>query len=211
MKKNNLVITLKDYERIFQVIHSVHQDINQESKYPSCMFYNVAGCLILNRFYNKEAAPMMGFAIFNLDNIAEIGLCFGHRDNDYLSSSPKGFHCWIEVDGYFLDFTAPLYDKYLERAGLHHPLPKKMFQKKLDSMTKELNRNGDFYTVPNIELTQEQLDKIQEETLTSDGFDICLKWFKKPPKKIGNKMLTINELGIPMPINLIDIKLSGAW
>ncbi len=206
-KKDKLIITIEDYERIFQVIHSVFLDIDK-SKVPSCQFYNSAAAIILKKFYNIEALPIMGFATFYFDNVLDIGLYLGHMN---WQSSINAFHCWVHTKNYFLDFTAPLYREYLEKAGSKYPLPRKMFQKKIEQMSLELEETGDFYAEPNLELTQSQLKKVLDNPLVSDAFDICLNWFKKPPQIIEPIFPTADQFGNVININLTDIKLSEAW
>lgn len=63
MKEDKPVITMNDYQRIFQIIHSVYQKMDSSGAV-CCQFYNVVGAFILNEVYKKQATPVMGAACF---------------------------------------------------------------------------------------------------------------------------------------------------
>lgn len=46
MKSSGLAITIPEYNRIFQVVHSVCSTLNDSSK-ASCLFYNTVGAYLL--------------------------------------------------------------------------------------------------------------------------------------------------------------------
>lgn len=150
MRKNKPIITMREYQRIFQVIHSVYQQIDNSGAV-CCQFYNVAGAFILNEVYEKKAMPVMGAACFKFQAPSPVNLYFAHINGKTVSSSEEAFHCWIQTeDGYLLDFTAPLYREYTEQAGKKCLIPRKMFQKKLTRMSisyHELQREGDCLTM----------------------------------------------------------------
>jgi hypothetical protein len=214
MKQDNPVITLSDYQQIFRVIHSVYQKIDDSGSI-CCQFYNVAGALILNEVYKKKATPVLGAACFKLQASSAINLCFAHFNGRDVSSAEDAFHCWIQTEeGYLVDFTSPLFREYTEQAGNKCLIPRKMFQKNLTRMSAsfdELQEEGDFFVQPNIELTQSLLTESSEYYKDSDFLNLCLHWFKKPPRKINSKLSTINENGELVILNLDTKKILGQW
>jgi hypothetical protein len=89
-----------------------------------------------------------------------------------------------------------------------------MFQKKLEKMCSspyDLQQEGDFYVKPNVELTQSRLMESLEYHNDSNLLNICLHWFKKPPRKMDLKLSALNEMGRIVTINLNTIKISGEW
>lgn len=214
MKEDKPIITINDYQSIFQVIHSVYKKIDNSGAI-CCQFYNVAGAFILNEAYKKKARPVMGAACFKLHSTSPVNLYFAHLNGKVVSSSEDAFHCWIQTeDSYLLDFTAPLFREYTEQAGNKCLIPRKMFQKKLKLMSAsyhELQQEGDFYIQPNSELTQSRLSESLEHHNNSDLLNLCLHWFKKPPRKIDLTLQTMNEIDEIEVIHLQAIKISGKW
>lgn len=214
MKSDHSILTMNDCQRIFQVIHSVYQTVDNSGAV-CCQFYNVAAAFILKEVYKKEVMPVMGAACFKFYSPLPVNLYFAHINGKNVSSSEEAFHCWIETeDGYVLDFTAPLYREYTKQAGNKCLIPRKMFQKKLELMSAsyhELDQEGDFYVKPNLELTQSRLIECTECHNNPDLLNLCLHWFKKAPHKIDSKLLTINEMGKGVIINLNKIKILGKW
>jgi len=214
MKRDKPIITIYEYQRIFQVVHSVYQKIDNSGSV-CCQFYNVAGAFILNEVYNKKVTLMMGAACFKFHAPLSINLYFAHINGKTVSSSEEAFHCWIQTeDGYLLDFTAPLYREYTEQAGKKCLIPRKMFQKKLTLMAAsyhELQQEGDFYVQANSELTASRLLESVEHHKNENLLNLCLHWFKKPPRKIDLTMTVMNQMGKIETINLNTIKISGKW
>jgi hypothetical protein len=180
-----------------------------------CQFYNVAGALILSEVYKKKAKPVVGAACFKVQASAAINLCFAHFNGRNVSSTEDAFHCWIQTeDGYLVDFTAPLFREYTEQAGNKCLIPRKMFLKKLTLMSAsvdELQEEGDFYVQPNIKLTQSLLTESLEYYKDSEFLNLCLRWFKKPPKKINSKLPVMDENGEVVILNLDMKKILGQW
>lgn len=75
----------------------------------------------------------------------------------------------------------------------------------------ELIKEGDFYLEPNVALTQELLGRFSESMAASDLANICMHWFKKPPKQIKKSFQMINDLRELTDIELTTLSVTGVW
>ncbi len=155
----------------------------------------------------------MGGAFFYLHKPTHSVLSLG-KVNKEEASAADAFHCWIEAGGYAIDFTAPNYKETLDGAGNKQPIPRKMFQKPLNQMVSALDdfkREGDFFLVPNPELTAYLLKKFFAKPAGTDLMNVCFHWFKKPPAKTDLSMSIIDDLGKIKSMTLPSMYVSTAW
>lgn len=215
MATNRLAITLPEYDRIFRVVYSVSRSVDGTPG-ASCLFYNTIGALLLEKSLGLRAKPVMGAAVVRVHDASNTVLTFAQINDgsDALSSSEKKFHCWVETDRHIIDFTAPLYTESLSMAGSVQQLPRKMFQKLKTDMAPShlgLHAEGEFFMLPNPTLTAHFLRKALQSPATGDLANVCLTWFKRPPKPMRNSITMINDLGELTTIREIDLGISGAW
>ena len=214
MKKKKPVITMRDYSRIFRVVHSVSNSVgNMPGK--ACLFYNIVGAELLERNFKKKAQPIMGAAFVRLHDPSDtmVSYCSSLEEGEY-ASDRNAFHCWVQCENYAIDFTSPVYQESLSGVGCSHTIPRKRFQKHFSRMSKshlELLKEGDFYLHPNINLTSELLFDFSSSFAATDLASICLKWFERAPKKMLPELSMINDLQEITKIKLSKMKLSGAW
>jgi hypothetical protein len=213
MKKRH-AITLPEYERAFRIIHSVSRSLDDRPG-ASCLFYNTVGALLLEESLGIRALPVVGAAFFRLDDYLGTGLSFAKiNDDGTCEGTEEHFHCWIETENHIIDFTAPVYREYLEKAGVKVDIPRKMFQKQKLEMSpsqQELRRSGDYFVVPNRHLSAVSLKKAQQSPAVGDLARVCLEWFKRPPKSIPNSLVIMNDLGEKTNIQLTKLAIVGAW
>jgi hypothetical protein len=207
-------VSLPDYQRIFRVLKSVFDGAGVNTAYPS-IFFSVAGAHLIEQFYKKRCQPVAGVAFYKVDDSAETMLTFADREaaNEVLSST-KGFHCWAFCEGYIIDFMAPLFRESLQANGVAGNCSRKMFQKSLPSMADSpllMRAPGDFYLLPNVELTRQILEEFLSKEENTHAVKTCAHWYKKPPKAIPRyvSMQSIDETDKPMTLS--DMSLTGAW
>ncbi len=206
------LITLKDYETVFRILYSVSASVGNTAG-KACLFYNVIGARMLNEHLKVEARPVVGSAFFLVHDQSNTVLSYSQIGADGPFSSPEAFHCWIECEGYVIDFTAPVFRESLSEVGQQLQIPRKMFQRPLSKMAKswtELNSAGDFWLTPNVELTAIALRRFLEKPAPSDLANVCLHWFKKN-SKTPESLSMINDLGEITEMKLANIRLSEAW
>lgn len=214
MKNGGLAITIPEYNRIFQVVHSVCSTLNDSSK-ASCLFYNTVGTYLLEQSLGVRARTKMGAAFFRVDDATETVLFFAERGEDGVCTSTRnGFHCWVETEDHIIDFTAPVYRRYLADIGSDIQLPRKMFQKSKGSMASSYNSlatEGDYYVEPNPELTLELMSIGMGNAAVGDLANACLQWFKRPPKKMRSTLPLMDDRGGLTEIKLTGLSAVGAW
>lgn len=214
MKKKKPPITMRDYLRIFRVVHSVSNSIgNIPGK--SCLFYNIVGAVLLERYFKKNAQPVMGAALVRVHDPSStvVGYYKKSAEDGYISDR-NTFHCWVQCKDYAIDFTSPVYHESFSKIGCSHSIPRKMFQKHMSRMSKspsELMKEGDFYLQPNINLTNDLLVDFSSSFAATDLANICIEWFQRAPKKILPELSMINDLGEVTKMKLNNMKLSGMW
>ena len=210
----NFAITLSEYDRIFRVVHSVSEGLDDRVG-ASCLFYNTIGALLIENSLKVKAWPVMGAAFFRVNDATDTVLSFSAFDeNDICISNPDAFHCWVETQDHVIDFTAPVYQKYFDKMGMGVKLPNKMFQKKKTTMSpswRELYKEGDYFIQEDRPLTTSLRLKALETPAISDLANVCLYWFKRPPKKISESMSIMNDLGEVVEVNLATLPIIGSW
>ena len=205
-------IKLLEYERMFQVINSISEKLDDRDG-ASCLFYNTIGAFLIESVLKIKARPVIGAAFILVDNATDTVLCFSNiMSNNVAFSDKENFHCWVETQDHIIDFTAPVYQKYFDRMNNPLSVPRRMFQKRKCDMSpsyQTFSKEGDFFVQENIELTKSLLSK--QPPSVGDLADICCRWYKSPPKKIDKSMVIENDLGEIIAIDLTSIRISGGW
>lgn len=207
------LIPLADYQRIFRVIHSVLDSV--DANIPAAgFFFSVTAAQILKKFYKLNAYPVAGAAFYLISPDQSGALSFGTLDGDKVDSNSDAFHCWVQADGYVMDFMAPVYQELLAAAGHTLMVPRLMFQKPLTSMAESptaLHVPGDFRLEPNLALTRELLQQFMNKPALNNLSQVCVDWYQKPPKALGTDLSLHGEAGEEGKIRLSKLQLSGAW
>lgn len=206
-------IPFADYQRIFRIIKTVLEGADADPAY-SCIFFSVAGAILIEKIYKKKCQPIAGAALYAVDDGADTVLTFAKREGEYFSSARDAFHCWIQCDDYIIDFMAPVFRESLQAIGFKGDCSRKMFQKSRHAMAdspNDLCRPGDFYLEPNIDLTMETLERFFSRHDTGDLVNVCHHWYKKPPKDIPHQLSMKDNHGAIMNMTLSNITIVGAW
>ncbi len=204
-------ITIKQYELIYKIVASVGREIAHGAG-KSCQFYNVNGSFILESIFKVKARPVMGVAFIRLTDSGST-LAFAGEEKGNFYSSPDAFHCWVETENNYIDFTSPEYREALLQAGSPNKIKRSMFQRSKTSMS--LNPNtmsnvGDFYFEPNDALTKYLLTNYIQKPATQDLAHICLEWCKKSKKELSDFEI-INDLGEMTHITPVTHSVIGSW
>jgi len=203
-----MLITRSDYERIYRVINSL---LINEGADPSvcCMYFSMYGAFLLEHNFKVKAVAYAGVASYHF---GENRLLFGKVAADgYVSAEPDGFHCWIEADGWLIDFMAPAFGRLLPG---QEAIPAKMLQKKLSLMAdspSSLQSSGDFFLGKDGRLTVELTQKMASVPMYGDLGDIAAMWFKKSPKKMA---ASVGVGGISTGLRAVALSgetLVGTW
>lgn len=127
-----MLITRSNYDRIYQVINSI---LRNEGANPAvaCVFFAGFGAYILERHFGIDAQPRGGLAAYRFSGNDLV--VFGERIEGGFTGDESSFHCWVEAEGWAIDFMAPAF------AALNPELdiPAKMFQRPLKLMAPTLN------------------------------------------------------------------------
>lgn len=207
-----MILKLKEYERIYKVINSV---IKNEGADPtvSCILFSIYGAHILSQHYKLNAISKAGLAAYNVAGANEI-ILFGEEYNGNFVGNNEAFHCWIEVDGWVIDFMAPTFSDIHRKTNSLHTVDVNMFQKPLSKMSSsahDLTQKGDFYLESDPNITSQKIAFIKDKVVYSDLADICSQWFTKPPKKILKTILVGNAKREFNQVSLIGKTITGTW
>jgi len=204
-----MLLKLKDYERIYKVVNSV---VKNEGADPSicCIFFSAYGACILSKHYNLNAVPKAGLAAYHIGGNND-ALVFGEKHQGYFSGEGEAFHCWVEVDGWVIDFMAPAFS---ELNGGKKSIPSKMLQKPLTEMAAsvhELRKTGDFYLESTTKSTEKHLKILSTSMAYGDLANLCVQWFKKYPKKMPKTIIIGDNKGNQNSVSLTGNSIAGEW
>jgi hypothetical protein len=209
----NFLIPLKDYERIFKTTYSILKSENAKIE-SSCIYFSIFGANILKEHYKLDAKVHAGIAGYKVGSGEKNVLMFAEIDGDNLACTQNGFHCWVEVDGWFLDFMAPIFPNVMKASGSNESCKAMMMQKNLDQMSENidaLTNLGDFFlsSYPN---RREEISKdFFSKPANTDLLKICSQWYKKPPRKILKDIPISNGKGTINNVQLTNKSVVGVW
>lgn len=219
MKTSNIrsshrpLLPLADYQRIFRVIHSVLDSVDANIPAAS-FFFSVTAAQILKKFYKMNAFPVAGAAFYLVSKEGDGALSFGVLEDGKVDSNSDAFHCWVQCDGVVLDFMAPVFQELLAAAGHPMAVPRQMFQKDMTRMcasSNELAVQGDFSLQPNLALTKMLLQQFMGKAALSNLSQVCVDWYRKPPKELDTDLVMQAADGIGTSIRLSRLQVIGAW
>lgn len=187
-----MIISLKDYERIYKIINTILISENKDAS-ASCAWFSVYGADILSKHFKLDARPVAGKAAYHLGEINQT-LVFGKIVENEFICTKDDFHFWVEVDGWIIDFMAPEFEKAVQKDDKSHSVPARMFQKPLSEMcnsTYDIEFSGDFYHEIDHEVTNQNLLNFSNNLTYTSLAEVCSTWYKKHPEKM------MNELKVP--------------
>ena len=212
MPQPRLVIPLADYQRIFRVIFTVLDE--RAHTHAACIFFAMVGAEILRQHYNVKAIPVSGAAAFAVSEDDSLIATFGKIENRELISAGDAFHCWVECNGYAIDFMAPLFHESLRASGHQCSIRRRMFQRPIDQMDPMLTHfthEGAFHLVPDLEQSKAMLANFNARPASTDLANICVSRYKRPPKRINETFDIQDDLDKITKLKLNGPELSGVW
>lgn len=206
-------LSLPDFERVFRTIHGV---LLNEQGNPSraCLYFGVFGAAILSKHHRLSALPVVGAAAYNLGTTSNDVLAFATTQTTGLRSSESAFHCWLEVDGWAIDFSAPLFKEMLPSSGAPRQCARQMLQKPLQGMAPsfgELSSQGSYWYEPNPELATRLFQRLADKPANKDLLDICVNWYRPSPRKMLESIGVGDQHGRVKAVRLSPFTLQGAW
>ncbi|WP_113099291.1 DUF2026 family protein [Agrobacterium sp. fls2-241-TYG-188a] len=202
-----MLIKQTDYHRIYRVINSLLINENADPATAS-MYFSTFGAFILEHHYKVKAKPKGGLAAYNLDG--KLILFADHRDDGHVTGAGENFHCWVEADGWAIDFMAPAFSQ----AARELAVPSKMFQRPLASMAPSLNelkQSGDFFYKSEPEATARRFADWRKHAMIGDLASIAAGWFRKSPKSMQSELSVSDSSGKSRTIPLSGNALTGTW
>ena len=202
-----MLIKQSDYHRIYRVINSLLINENADPA-SACMYFSTFGAFILEHHYKVKATPKGGLAAYNLGG--DLILFADHREDGYVTGAGENFHCWVEAEGWAIDFMAPAFSQ----AARELSVPSKMFQRPLSSMASSLNeltQSGDFFYKSEPEATARRFADWRKQAMIGDLATIAATWFRKSPKQMQSAISVSDKNDKTKMIPLSGNALTGAW
>ena len=168
----------------------------------------------MEKHYKIKAKPKAGLAAYHIgaDNDA---IVFGEYDAEgKLTGNGSSFHCWVEAKGWLIDFMAPTFPELYKKSGKKNSIPSNMLQKPLGKMALSVNsleKSGDFYLEYSAVTTAKKMSILSSSPAYSDLAEICVQWYRKPPKKMIKEITIKDQNGQNMSTSLKGRTIVGAW
>ncbi|KAA0685364.1 DUF2026 domain-containing protein [Neorhizobium sp. P12A] len=202
-----MLIKQSDYHRIYRVINSLLINENANPATAS-MYFSTFGAFILGHHFKIEAKPRGGLAAYNLGG--KRILFADHREDGYVTGAGENFHCWVEADGWAIDFMAPAFPK----SAPDLRLPSKMFQRPLSSMASSINdlgRSGDFFYNAEPDAMAERFAAWRKNPMIGDLATVATNWFRTSPKQMKTAISVRDQYGNEKSVPLVGNLLAGVW
>lgn len=202
-----MLITQSDYHRIYRVINSLLINENADPATAS-MYFSTFGAFILEHHFKVKAVPKSGLAAYNLGG--KHILFADQRDDGYVSGAGENFHCWVEADGWAIDFMAPAFPESAPDLAI----PAKMFQHPLSSMESSINdlgQSGRFFYRSEPAATNARFADWRKNPMIGDLAIVATNWFRKSPKRMQASITVRDQKGKTNLVPLIGNPLVGAW
>lgn len=199
-----MIINPTEYERIYKIINSMVLSEGVLADVAGILF-SFFGAQILKNHYDLNALPKAGVAVYQLDN---------DDGSKIIVDEATSFHCWVEVEGWFIDFMAPSFSAFDITTENGLKVDSKMMQKPLSSMSasiEELKQAGDFYLAPQNAILADKYSVIKNTPVFGDLADVCSHWYNKPPKAIIDNMVIEDQDGALTSIALQGELVVGCW
>jgi hypothetical protein len=207
------LLTLSEYNRIYQVAHGVLQGIPDASAGKACLFFAAFGGYVLNQQYKIATQIVAGAFSLCLSDANEVA-SFGKIENDRLVSGPDAFHMWLQTDTHIIDFMAPIYREAFAGGQTRTIIPRKMMQRHCDEEAESLDalvRAGDFRYFPDPDLSELLLDKFVSRQVNRDVLQVAATWYGNRRTKQAPNFSMLDEKGRITKLSLAKTLATGAW
>lgn len=201
-------VRLADFEQISRAILGMLVAENADIT-ASCLFFGLIGEAILRKHYKINAMAVMGAASFNLGGI---NIAFANAPGSQVATEEANFHCWIEANGWFIDFSSIVFPEVIKSAG-HPACGRLMFQKPLTKAAlslAELDAKGGFYCLSDSAMTKACRAGFHAIPAYDDLLNIITEQYVKPPKAMPTFGL-MDKYGHTKPVSIASKRLDGVW
>lgn len=178
-------LPLPDYQRIYQVIHSVLDTSEIAITHRACIFFAATGMMILREHYRLPATLSVGCLALMVDQEKASVLVYGREEDGAFVNDEDAFHAWVECDGWLIDFMAPIMGVGVREDGRDWDIPRRMLQKPLrdrKASLEEIQHVGEFFIEHDRALAESILDS--QSVQFGDLMKICLEWYRRPPRPL---------------------------
>lgn len=200
-------LTAQEYERIYQVIHAVLEE--RANTAHACMFFAIAGSFILNKHHGIAARPVAGAFLLCVNSTPSV-LSFGKNEGNTISSDQNNFHMWVQTQHHLIDFMSPI---LMESVQARLDVPRRMLQRRQDSESPsidDLSSPGDFYTLPDPDLSEHFVDAFMDRPNHVDLLLAIDAWYKPHPIPLAS-MALLGNYGKIEPLRIVAPRMDGAW
>lgn len=210
---SDYLIPFKDYERIYQCIYSILHSEDAELL-NSSLHFAFLGATILNHHYKIEATVQAGISAVCLGETEDDVLLYGQVVDGQIVANQAHCHCWLEVDGWLIDFSAPLFAEQIKKEGNRNTFPPLMLQKELSQAASQpslLLAPGDFMLHASPELLEALFTEFFSQPLNNQLLDIATVYYKKASEQMPDVELLKNDNGDKRHIVFQSPYLIGAF
>lgn len=208
---SRFLMPLSEYNRIHQVAHGVLKDIGRAEK--ACKFFACFGAIVLNKHYRIPARAVAGGFVLCVDAKPEVAF-FGQNDNGRISTSPDGFHMWVQTESHIVDFMAPIFPEAFADAGLATTIPRKMLQRQRTTEAgslDDLKEPGAFYTFPDPDMTEAMIDEFLSRDQNRDLLMIADGWYGSRKGRQKPALTILDNRGEKIELRLPATTATGSW
>lgn len=202
-----------DFERMFRVIHGAL--LNEEGDASkACLYFGIIGAAIIAKHHDASARPVVGAAVYNVCPANNYVLAFMQQDHLGIHSSTDDFHCWIEVGGWAVDLSSPMFPEMVQSTGKTTQIPRNLFQRSLNYMAESPYRTtakNAFWYQPNPRLTVDLIHHFSSKLANVDIAEICVDWYEPAPGKIQPSLSIANQDGKISNMPLSPLRVEGAF
>lgn len=205
------LMTLREYNRIYQVADGVLSAVTRSEK--ACIFFACFGAMVLNKHYKIPAQAVAGGFALCVSDGPKVAF-FGQQGDGRVVTSMDGFHMWVQTETHIIDFMAPIFPEAFAYADGTLKVPRRMFQRKRAFEARNLdalNAPGDYFTLPDPELTELLVDRFLNRAMDTDLLLVADRWFGDR-RKIQSKSFVMGDSeGRPHSLALPSTVAVGAW
>lgn len=208
---SKLPLPLADYQRIYQVIYTVLQASEVAITHRACLFFTVAGTLLLREHYSLPATITVGGAALMVNEEHAQVVVYGRGRDGFFVGESDAFHAWVQCDGWMIDFMAPIIGEAIREDGHNWTVPSRMLQKRVDEgklAVGDIQHAGEFCLSPDPKLAEELIDRLSLGS--TELLKVCQAWFRRPPKSLKNLAMGDSQ-GSPKNLVLRAPSIVGAW
>jgi len=206
-------LSQQDYERLHGVMRAVLDGAGAHTT-QACLFFSVVGGYLLEKYHKLNTTPLAGAALYGLGGDPPTVLTFGRFEDEVLVSDRAAFHAWIQVGDWAIDLMAPIFPENAAERGIRVPVPRRSFQRHVDTMAstlEDLEVADTFLLVPDAPLTNALVSASLRRPATADLANVCATWYRPYPQPMDEELILGSSDGAPRVMRLPTVSLEGTW